>query len=134
MLFRVLSNKVFFKVPVIGFSLCSSVTGSFLWSSVIGSSIGSTVLFFGMPLILSRKTYWYIFLKSKTDVLFCIIFSKRRSHLSVSLACFNTYKKTDSEKYEEMCDSNTKCYVENIGHQFSDLQIVYIAEYIIVIQ
>ena len=50
-----------------------------------------------------------------------IIFSKRRSHLSTTLACFNNFNKTDSEKYEEMYDSNTKCNIENIDHQLSDL-------------
>ena len=53
--------------------------------------------------------------------MFYVIFSKRRSHLSTTFACFNNFEKTDSEKYEEMYDRNTKCYIENIDHQLSDL-------------
>ena len=45
-----------------------------------------------------------------------IIFSK-----TISLTRFNNFNKTDSEKMnEEIHDKDTKCYIENICHQFPD--------------
>ena len=110
--FRFLSDKVFFRVLSDRYIYCvhSPLT----------------------PLFYKKKQATTI-LKLKTDDVFYIIFSKRRSHLSTTLACFNNFNKTDNEKCEEMYGRNTKCYIENIDHKLSNLQLVYIADsYIIV--
>ena len=59
--------------------------------------------------------------------MFCI------SHLTVSLTCFNNFK-TDSKKMKKYFhDRDNKYCMEYTCHQFPDLYIIYIAEYILVI-
>ena len=41
--------------------------------------------------------------------------------LKNSLTCSNNFRKTDSEKNEEIHNRDTKCYIEKICHQFPDL-------------
>ena len=80
---------------MIGFSLGPSMTGSSSWPSVIGWFFGPSFLLLCYFFIL--KTCKSFFL-SKTDVLFHILFSKRCSHFTTTLTCFNNFNKTNSEK------------------------------------
>ena len=79
----------------------SSVIGSSSGSSVIDSSLRPSVLFIGGVAIFLSK-HATTFFESKTDVLFYIIFSKRSSHLKISLTCVDNFSKTESEKNEEI--------------------------------
>ena len=63
--------------------------GSSLEPSLRDSSLGSSVLFFGHAAI-----FILLLFLLKTDVLFCIIFSRRSSHLTISFMCFNNFNKT----------------------------------------
>ena len=79
-LYMVFSDGIFFEFSVIG-----SAKG--FW--VIDSSLELSVLFFwyaGTFLSKDAPTFFVT-----TDVLFYIIFSKRRSHLTISLTCFNKF-------------------------------------------
>ena len=39
----------------------------------------------------------------------------------ISLTCFNNFRKTDSEKNQDIPNRDTKYYIENICHHFPDL-------------
>ena len=78
-LFRVLSDRVFWIVLNDRILFESSVIGSSSGPSVIDSSVGSSVLFFRFFI----KTCYYFFLINR-DVLFCIIFPKWTTHLTIS--------------------------------------------------
>ena len=80
-LFRVLSKRVFFESSVIGFS-----SGSLVIGSSLRSSVGS--LFPPCHYFLSNRTNTFL---SKTKSLFNI-FSKRSSHLTISLTFLNKFK------------------------------------------
>ena len=77
-LFRFLSNRVLWRVLNDRVLFQSSVIGSSSEPSVIDFSLG----FFFQYATFFIKTCYYFLLK--TDVLFCIIFSKRTSHLTIS--------------------------------------------------
>ena len=81
-----------FCFSVIGFSYGFPVIGSFLESSLKHSFLGSSVLFFGHVAI-----FVLLLFLLKTGVLFCIIFSRRSSHLTISFMCFNNCNKTYSD-------------------------------------
>ena len=97
-LFRLLSDRVPLRV------LSDRVSFE---SSVIDSSLGSSVLVFGHT----------AFSLSRRDALFCIIFSKKSSHPTISLTCSNICNKTDSKKMKNhLHDRDTKYIIENMCH------------------
>ena len=114
-LFRVVNDRVLFE---------SSMIESSSASAVIGSSLGSSMLFFRHVAIFlsNRATIFY------QKQMFCFtftIFSK-----TISLMCFNNFGKTDREKMnEEIHDKDTILilywyYIDiilKISHQFPDL-------------
>ena len=97
-LFRFLSDKFLFRVLSGRIVFESLLIGSSSGSSVINSSLGSSVLFFWYATIFLSKL---LLLK---HVLFYILFSKRSSHLTISLTCFDefSFNKTDSKKHVEI--------------------------------
>ena len=94
-LLRVLSDRVLFESSVIGFS-----SGS----SIIDSSLGKSVFFF------RNVANFY---QNMLLLFFIYIFSKRSSHLTISLTCFNDINKTDSKKIKKyLHDRDIKYYIE----------------------
>ena len=76
----VLSDMDLLESSVISFSSGSSLIDSSFGSSVLFLS-GRQCSFFGVPLLFYQNMLLLFLLK--TDVLFYIIFSKRRSHLTI---------------------------------------------------
>ena len=85
--------RSFIDFSVIGSSLWSPVIGSSKGSSVINSSLGLSVLFFRPAGTFFYQKVISLFL-SKAVVLFYIMFSKRHSHLTISLTCCNKFQQS----------------------------------------
>ena len=136
--FRVLSDSVLLGFSVIRFSLGFSVVGFYLDFSVVGSYLGSLMVVSSLidsPLGSSVILFWCATFLSKRattlfywKLMFCfrLYFKKWRSHLTISWTCLNYFDKTDSKNMKKyLHDRNTKYYIENTCHQFSDLYIAY---------
>ena len=89
-LFRILSYKVLLRI------LRVSVLFRVISDRVLFRALSDRVFF----KVLSGRAVFNVLLM--TFVLFYIIFSKRRSHLRISLKCINNRNKTDSEKHNEI--------------------------------
>ena len=107
-LFRVLSDRVFFESSEIGSSSSS------LDSAAIDSSLHQCS-FYAMSLFFIKSCYYIFFIKNRCFVLHSSYFSK-----TISLTCFNNFTKTDSEKNQEIHDRDTNniifCFL-NIRHK-----------------
>ena len=69
----------------------------------------------------------------KTDILFYIIFSLLSSRLAISVTCLNNSSKLRAKQMKKyLHDKNIKYHIKNICHQFLYLQVIYIAEYVVV--
>ena len=118
MLFRVLRGKVFFKF------LSDRIFFRFFSDRVFLMVLRDRFLywvhnpFFSVCHLFCQEEPASIFFKIKNR---CSVFHdifKKTFTLINKFSVFYTFNKTDSEKYEEMYDMNTKCYAENIGHIF----------------
>ena len=103
-LFRVFSDTVVFSVlsdrVLFGF-LSDKIFFTFLSDKVFFRVLSDRYIYCdNSPLapLFNQKNRTTTFFKLKTVGVFYILFSKRRSHLSTTLACFNNFNKTDSEK------------------------------------
>ena len=110
------------------------MVGSSSGSSVIDSSLGSSRLFFPACryfFILKRALFHGFLLK--TDILFYIIFSLLSSRLAISVRCLNNSSKLRAKQMKKyLHDKNIKYHIKNTCHQFLYLQVIYIAEYVVV--
>ena len=104
-LFKVLSDRVFFESSEIG---SSSIGHAVIDSYLHQCSFSAMSLFFYQIVLL------LFYQKQMLCFVFIII-------LKNSLTCSNNFRKTDSEKNEEIHNRDTKCYIEKICHQFPDL-------------
>ena len=55
------------------------------------------------------------------------------SRLAISVTCLNNSSKLRAKQMKKyLHDKNIKYYIKNICHQFLCLQVIYIAEYVVV--
>ena len=125
-LLRLLSDRVLFKF------LSDTVLFE---SSVLRFSSGSSVIDFLSRFISPLSRYAAILLLKCAplfllwaNLLFYVIFSKKHSHSTISLRCFDKFPKKKKKKKliaknmrKYLHDRNAKYYIANICHQFSDL-------------
>ena len=105
-LISVLSDRLFFRVP----------SNRFFYQ-VISAVFPVRHSFF-------IKICYYFFIGSKFLVLKIIIFSKRSSHLTIILTCFDKFNKTVSEKKKKyLHERDAEYYIANKFHKF--LVVIY---------
>ena len=111
-LFRVFNDRVFFESPVKGSSSGSAVL------------LGHQCSFSAMSLFFFNQIVLLFF----SHILFYIIFSKRSSHLTVSLTCFNNKNELRNTYMTETQNVILKIYAINFPiytcHQIPDEYIV----------